>query len=150
MSVHCMMVRFILILAECQRMIRVFMIPTVYNASPYPVYYNSAYRIDSIGEVYNDGITNVTISYGNIDSPRYNYAPADAFKIDGSGKLYSYVDYTGNSYGHCAALRGLVAAVRAACTRMATSTSASVRIGIPTVFISSPFYDELNNDVPSR
>lgn len=105
--------------------------------SPNPVYHNSAYRIDSIGDVYNDGISNVAISYGspsdsgvfsiwtvnsrgfvnvdmgsdsygNIDSPRYNYAPADAFKIDGSGKLYSYIDYTGNSYGELLTLRGFI------------------------------------------
>lgn len=33
--------------------------------SPNPVYHNSAYRIDSIGDVYNDGISNVAISYGS-------------------------------------------------------------------------------------
>ena len=33
--------------------------------SPNPVYHNSAYRIDSIGDVYNDGISNAAISYGS-------------------------------------------------------------------------------------
>lgn len=62
-------------------------------------------KLDGDADSRNDLYGYVFYSYGNIDSPRYNYAPADAFKIDGNGKLYSYIDYTGNSYG---ALRGSV------------------------------------------
>ena len=69
-------------------------------SSPNLIYHNSAYRIDSIGEVYNDGISNVANSYGLTFFPGYDVSTSYgiSYRIKNSQFRSPHTDYNRTAY----------------------------------------------------